>query len=79
MDRSIKESQYRRGLGIECDPVELYAAANMMYSDYCKVLKKYGVDRAEVYVELAGAFLQDKDAGAKNKLAAYYEHVVEDK
>ena len=49
------------------------------YSDYCKVLKKYGVDRAEVYVELAGAFLRDKDAGAKDKLAAYYEHVVEDK
>lgn len=69
--------QYRRGLGIDCRLMELYAAANMMYSDYCKVLRKYGVDRPEVYVELAAAFLRDRDAGAKDKLAAYYECVVE--
>lgn len=69
--------QYRRGLSIDCDPMELYAASNMMYSDYCKVLKKYGMDRPEVYVELAAAFLRDKDAGAKDKLAAYHEYIVE--
>lgn len=69
--------QYRRGLSIDCDPMDLYAAANMIYSDYCKVLKKYGMDRPEVYVELAAAFLKDKDAGAKDKLAAYHEYIVE--
>lgn len=28
--------QYRRGLGIECDLMELYAAANMMYPALCQ-------------------------------------------
>lgn len=69
--------QYRRSLGITCDLMELFAATNMMYSDYCRVLKKYGADRMEVYVELAQAFLDDKDAGAENKLEAYYKCIVE--
>lgn len=69
--------QYRRGMGIDCDLMELYAAANMMYSDYCKVLKKYGMDRPEVYVEMAAAFIRDKDVGAKDKLAAYHKYIVE--
>lgn len=68
--------QYRHSLGITCDLPELYAATNMMYSDYCRVMKKYGADRPEVYVELARAFLDDKDAGVKDKLAAYYEYIV---
>lgn len=48
----------------------------MMYSDYFKVLKKYKVDRPEVYMELAAAFLEDKDAMANDKLAAYYHCVL---
>lgn len=69
--------QYRRSLGINCPIKELYAATNMMYSDYCRVLRKYGVDRIEVYIDLAQAFLDDKDAGAQDKLEDYYEHIVE--
>ena len=69
--------QYRRSLGINCDLEKLYAATNMMYSDYCRVLRKYGADRPEIYVELGAAFLDDKDAGASDKLAAYYEYIVE--
>lgn len=69
--------QYRRSLGINCPIKELYAATNMMYSDYCRVLRKYGVDRIEVYIDLAQAFLDDKDAGVQDKLGAYYEHIVE--
>jgi len=61
---------------INCDPIEFYAAMNMMYSDYSKVAKEFGVDSAAYYAKLAKAFLEDKDAG-KGKLKRYYECVVE--
>jgi hypothetical protein len=62
--------------GINLDPWEFYVAINMVYSDYYKVLKKYGVgDKLDVYADLASAFLKDKDA-AKDKLARYFEYVV---
>lgn len=64
--------------GINLDPWEFYVAINMVYSDYYKVLKKYGVgDKLDVYVDLASAFLKDQDA-AKDKLARYFEYVVKD-
>lgn len=66
----------REQLGIKCEPVEFYAAMNAMYSDYCKVAKKFGVDTPEFYAKLACAFLDDKDA-VPHKLAAYYNYVVE--
>ena len=52
---------------------------NMMYSDYCKVAKKYGVDRPEYYADLAKAFLRDKDFDGKpeEKLYIYYKAIVE--
>ena len=52
---------------------------NMMYSDYCKVAKKYGVDRPEFYAEMAKAFLKDKDFDGKGdeKLALYYKCIVD--
>ena len=58
------------------DPVEFWVAMNMMYSDYCKVAKKLGVNSVDFYAEMAKAFLEDKDAGASDKLMAYYENVV---
>lgn len=61
--------------GIDCEPAEFYAALNMMYSDYCKVAKKYGVNESGYYAHLAKAFLDDKDAG-DGKLMRYYECVV---
>ena len=60
---------------IDCDPAEFYAALNMMYSDYFKVAKKYGVNESGLYAHLAKAFLDDKDAG-DGKLMRYYECVV---
>lgn len=56
-------------------PAEFWAVLNAMYSDYCKVLKKFGMDRTEIYAELARAWLDDKDA-VSDKAAAYYRHVV---
>ena len=58
------------------DPVEFWVAMNMMYSDYCKVAKKLGVNSVDFYAEMAKAFLEDKDTGVPDKLTAYYENVV---
>lgn len=50
---------------------------NMMYSDYCHVAKRFGVDTPEFYACMAKAFLFDKDGpGPKEKLSAYYHCVV---
>ena len=61
---------------LDCDPVQMWAAMNMVYSDYCKVAKKHGVGgNLDFYVDMAKAFLDDKDAGP-SKISAYYEYVV---
>lgn len=62
--------------GLECDPVEFYAAMNMIYSDYSKVAKRLGINNIDFYVEMAKAFLDDKDA-PHDKLARYYQYIVE--
>lgn len=62
--------------GIKEDPARFYAAINMMYSDYSEVAKKINANNMDFFAEMAKAFLQDKDAGAQDKLAAYYEYVV---
>lgn len=61
--------------GIECDPWEFYVVMNMLYSDYCAVLKKHGINNIDVYTDLACAWLKDTDA-VPNKTAEYYENVV---
>jgi hypothetical protein len=48
---------------------------NMLYSDYCAVLKKHGINNIDVYTDLACAWLKDTDA-VPNKTAEYYENVV---
>lgn len=68
--------------GIDCEEFgeDVFGLAmNMMYSDYCKVAKKYGVDRPEYYADLAKSFLRDKDFDGKpeEKLYLYYKCVVE--
>lgn len=60
----------------------LFAATNMMYSDYCETGEKFNVDRPAFYISLAKNFLVDPDSigGEDNgdkKLAAYYEYIVE--
>lgn len=63
-------------IGIDCEPAEFWAVMNAMYSDFGKVLKKYGLDQAEVYAHLAKAWLEDDDA-VEDKARAYFEHVVQ--
>lgn len=61
--------------GIDCNPVEMYAILNALYSDYCSVLKKWNINKLEFYIDLACAWLNDQDA-MPNKAALYYEHIV---
>lgn len=61
---------------------ELCLAANMLYSDYCKVFEQF-IPRdkeAMVYVKMAKAFFDDPDASVKGaeKLAAYFCAIVDD-
>lgn len=70
--------QVMKQRSIDCDPIEFWVAMNVMFSDYGKVFSKYGMgDRTEFYADMAKAFLDDKDA-VDNKLAMYYECIVED-
>lgn len=58
---------------------EFCLAMNMMYSDYCKVARKFGADRPEFYAEMAKAFLEDEDAPeGSEKIALYYHCIVKE-
>ena len=61
---------------------DLCLTANMLYSDYCDVLRVYIPKEKEVhaYVAMARAFLEDPDASMQGseKLAAYYYAIVDD-
>lgn len=67
-----------RGLSTEGqEMVDFYVTLNMVYSDYCKVAKKHGVDTEDYYADLAQAWLYDKDGKPPTeKLMAYYKCVV---
>lgn len=65
----------RNKLDVKADPLEFYVTVNMMYSDYCGVAKKFGLDTPDFYGHMAKAFLEDKDA-APDKLKNYFEEVV---
>ena len=62
--------------GISENPDAFWVAMNAMYSDYCKVAKKYGVgSNIDYWVDMAKAFIGDKDA-KEDKLSRYYKYVV---
>lgn len=61
--------------GVEYNTAEIYAIMNVLYSDYCKVFKKYGFNSAEAYFDLALAWLNDTDA-VDDKAMMYYECIV---
>lgn len=61
---------------VQHDPAEVYAIMNAIYSDYCKVLKKYGLTSPEAVLDFALAWLDDQDA-VDNKAMMYYECIVE--
>lgn len=77
-------SNKARNMGISFDKYneeELAVATAMMYTDYCNALKPFVGANMDVYIKLADAFLNDKDASVKGgeKLAVYHDCIVEDK
>lgn len=46
-----------------------------MASDYGKTIAKYGMDKPEVWAELANDWLEDADA-VDDKAEAYYREIV---
>lgn len=67
--------QVMRQYGIQCDPAEFFAVMNMMYSDYCEVFKKFGVNKMDFYAEMSKAFICDEDA-QPDKTARYYDYIA---
>lgn len=68
--------QVRKQKKIDCDPLMFFAAMNMMYSDYCKAVEIANASSVVLYVYMAKAFLDDKDA-MPHKLARYYHYIAE--
>ena len=66
-----------RTVGDKGKLVDVYAAMNMMYTDYCVVARKYGVDTTDFYADMAMAWINDPDV-PPGKTKRYYEEVVEE-
>lgn len=66
---------YMAQVGYHGPEYKFWAVMNALYSDYCKIAKKYGVDRPEYYAELTKAWLEDKDANPE-KAGLYYKYIV---
>lgn len=71
--------QYAGNYGVtgEQKVIDFFVVLNLMYSDYCHVAKKLGVDSMEFYAGMAKAFMDDPDA-AEGKLAKYREYIAKD-
>lgn len=60
---------------IKCNPHVFWAVMNAMYSDYYSVFRKHGISGTDLYVDLALAWIKDKDA-VPDKAEAYFECIV---
>lgn len=67
---------YMAQVSFKGNPAEFFAVMNALYSDYCEVAKRFGIDRPEFYAMMAKAFIDDEDA-VEGKVAKYYECIVE--
>lgn len=57
-------------LGYNCNKIDFYVVANMMYNDYYNLVK----DDEELALKMAYMWLDDEDA-VKDKLYEYYKHI----
>lgn len=57
-------------LGYNCNKIDYYVVANMMYNDYYNLVK----DDEELALKMAYMWLDDEDA-VKDKLYEYYRHI----
>lgn len=60
---------------IKEDPIEFWAVINALHSDYGEVLRKYGVNTLDAYIDMAKAWLDDEDA-VEDKALTYFECIV---
>lgn len=70
----------QKGINLHHIDEEVFCmTVNMLYADYCGVAKSFGVSVPEFYVELAKAFLEDKDfhGEPEEKLWLYYKCIAE--
>ena len=65
-----------RQRGYDHKPMDFWVAMNAMYSDYGKVMAKYGADKPEIWADMADAWITDPDARG-HKVGRYYRDVVE--
>lgn len=74
---TLQEIQrYAGNYGVKDDEViDFFAVVNALYTDYCKVARKYGFDRMEVWADMAKAFMHDEDA-EPGKVKTYYECIA---
>lgn len=70
-----KRIQAEREIG--GDPLKFWVAMNATYSDLCQFFVKHGISNMNAYVDYVLAFWLDDQDAVPNKLAAYYESVVE--
>lgn len=68
-----------RERGIKCDILTIYAGMNALYSDLGEVCKKYGINDKNVdfWLEAAIAYWIEDDDAVEDKLAVYYDCIVE--
>ena len=60
---------------VDCELPEFFVIMNALYADYDPILKKHNASNIDLYVDMAKAWIKDKDA-VPNKVMAYYECVV---
>ena len=60
---------------VDADETEFFAILNAVYSDFSAVAQKHGVHKQDFYLDMAKAWLKDKDA-VKDKASAYYMYIV---
>ena len=60
---------------VKCNPHVFWAVMNAVYSDYYAVFRKHGISGTDLYVDLALAWIKDKDA-VPDKAEAYFECIV---
>lgn len=58
---------------------ELCLVTLMVYTDYCKTVKKYAGTNMDIYIELAKDWLEDEDSELKGseRLAVYHDCIIE--
>lgn len=73
--------QKARQMGVQMKdykPEELAIVALMLYTDYCKTLKKYVGSNMDIYVDMAKDWMSDPDSEMKGseRLAVYHDEII---